>query len=228
MWIKICGITSAADARAVAACGADAIGLNFYAASPRAVDAAVAAEVVGSLPDRIEPVGVFVNHPVDSIADICRGVPLAAVQLHGGESPELCAELVRRVPELRIIRAWRMGADGVGALRAHLDALAALDALPWACLIDASVSGRYGGTGQTIDWSALARDWQADWPRLILAGGLTPANVAEAIRVVRPWGIDTAGGVETSPGRKEAERVRQFVQAARYGVMGETAMRGRV
>jgi len=217
MLVKICGIRDVDTALAAAAAGADAIGLNFYAQSPRVVTPAVAAEIaaqVRSAPgNAVEAVGVFVNHSAGEIRTICRSCDLTTIQLHGDESPELVAELSA---EFRIVRAFRIGLEGLDSLVRYLDACARLDALPWACLVDARVEGQYGGTGHTAPWELLARDYRTDeWPPLILAGGLRPDNVAEAIRVVHPWGVDVAGGVESAVACKDAALVRQFVQNAK-------------
>jgi len=212
MWIKICGIRDRATADAVAELGANAIGLNFFHGSPRCVTREAAAEIVRGLPASVEPVGVFVNHSRSGIVEICRDVGLSTIQLHGDESPEFAAELA----QFRIIRAYRIGPEGLGSVAADIDRCASLGIRLAGCLIDARVTGTYGGTGQTAPWETLVRDWRCDqWPPLILAGGLTPDNVAEAIRTTRPWGVDVASGVESEPGSKDLARVAQFVWAAR-------------
>jgi phosphoribosylanthranilate isomerase len=217
MLVKICGIRDVETALAAQAAGADAIGLNFYANSPRVVTPAAAAEIVarlrGSAGNPIEAVGVFVNHSAGEIRTICKSCGLTTIQLNGDESPDLVAELSA---EFRIVRAFRIGGEGLDPLARYLDACARLDALPWACLADARVEGQYGGTGHTAPWELIVRDYKrAEWPPLILAGGLRPENLAEAIRIVRPWGVDVAGGVESSVACKDAALVRQFVQNAK-------------
>ena len=210
MWIKICGIRDVPTALAVARAGADAIGLNFYAQSPRVVDPAMAAEIVAALDGAAEPVGVFVNHSLADVRAICRQCGLRTVQLHGDEPPEQVAELSH---DYRVIRAFRVGIEGMHSAEEYLDACRRLNAMPWACLVDASVPGRFGGTGQTAPWETLARDYKtAEWPPLILAGGLRPDNVSQAIAVVEPWGVDVAGGVESSAACKDIELVREFVR----------------
>ncbi len=210
MWIKICGIRDVETALFAAQAGADAVGLNFYEKSPRVVAPPIAAEIVARLPAGIEPVGVFVNHRFDEIQTICRKCSLETIQLHGDEPPEVLAELSRKY---RVVRAFRVGTDGLGFLAEYLDACARLKAKPWACLVDAKVAGRYGGTGQTAPWDLLQREYKtAEWPPLILAGGLNATNVAQAIRAVGPWGVDVAGGVESSVACKDATLVRQFVE----------------
>lgn len=211
MWIKICGIRDVAMAQAVAEFRPAAIGLNFYAASPRAVRPDVAAEIVRALPPDVEPIGLFVNHAVADVLAICRECRLTTVQIHGDEPPELLAEL----RELRVIRAFRLGEEGLAPLGEYLDRCRALGALPHACLVDSKVDGAYGGTGRTPSWDVLRRDFQtANWPPLVLAGGLHPQNVERAIRAVNPWGVDVASGVESAPGVKSLALVESFIANA--------------
>ena len=215
MWIKICGVRTSAAAGLAAAAGADAIGLNFFADSPRTVDPARATEIIRSVPEAVTPVGVFVNHNAETVIATVRQCGLRAVQLHGDEPPALLAELRRALPDVQQIRAWRLGAEGLDPLADWLDAARIHKAVPDAVLIDARVEGHYGGTGRTVPWSLLAGEWPTGWPRLILAGGLTPENVIEAIRTVRPWGVDVAGGVESAPGVKDVGLIGRFITAAR-------------
>ena len=217
MFVKICGIRDVESALAAAAAGADAVGLNFYDKSPRVVALAGATEIVSqlrALPGTpIEPVGVFVNHSADEIRNIAKQCGLRTVQLHGDEPPERLAELSG---EFRVVRAFRAGDGGLDPLARYLACCNRLGATPWACLVDGKVEGMYGGTGHTAPWDVLRREYKtAAWPPLILAGGLRPENVADAIRVVRPWGVDVAGGVESSLACKDAALVRQFVQNAK-------------
>jgi phosphoribosylanthranilate isomerase len=212
MWIKICGIRHQETAQAVARLGPDAIGLNFFRGSPRCISVDAAAEVVCGLPPSIEPVGVFVNHSHSEIIEICRACALATIQLHGDESPEFVA----RLPQLRIIRAYRIGPEGLDGVAADLERCAALGVRLAACLIDTRVPGTYGGTGQTAPWDVLKAGWQTEqWPPLLLAGGLTAENVAAAIARTHPWGVDVASGVESAPGVKDLARIERFVQTAR-------------
>lgn len=212
--IKICGITRADDARAAIEAGADAIGLNFYPKSSRYLDAEARGRVICKEVwfGTAKIVGVFVNaSPVDirhRIGD-CR---LNAVQFHGDESPSEVAEF----SEIEVIRARRIGERGVAAIAEDLEACAAAGRLPDALLVDAAAPGQYGGTGKTVSWAGLADypRWLGDLP-LILAGGLTPENVAEAIRIVRPAGVDVASGVESSPGVKDHDKMRRFIEAAK-------------
>ncbi|HEY1784338.1 MAG TPA: phosphoribosylanthranilate isomerase [Pirellulales bacterium] len=209
--IKICGITSVADGLSVARSGADAVGLNFCPTSPRQIDIPLAEEIVAALPAGVARVGVFVNAPAAEVGRIARRLRLDYVQLHGDEPPEYLAELTG-VP---IVRAFR-GTDDFRPVAAYLAACRALGRAPAAVLVDAFQAGQYGGTGQSPDWSAIAcaRPAWGDLP-LVLAGGLHPDNVATAIDQVRPTAVDSASGVESSPGRKSADRVATFAAAAR-------------
>lgn len=215
MWIKICGITDPSLARAVAACGPDAIGLNFFARSPRCISLGRAAQIVAELPDSVEPIGLFVNHSTAEILRNARTLGLRTVQLHGDEPAAVAAELEQA--GLEIIRAFRVGGEGLAPVAAALAELRSLRVELRACLIDARVEGSYGGTGHRAPWEILSADWRCEWPPLVLAGGLRPENVAEAIATVGPWGVDTASGVEAAPGQQDLDAVRAFIQAARRG-----------
>jgi phosphoribosylanthranilate isomerase len=218
--IKICGITNVPDAIVAADAGADAIGLNFYRGSKRFINSDIAPEIAVAIKERVEPVGVFVNECVKAICEACRGASLTTVQLHGEKRPnwfQLYAglhELGIRFPNLSIIRAHCFGHRGFEAV--YEDMFDAHGHPADAVLIDTAVSGMFGGTGQTMDWNRLVNyeDSIGKLP-LILAGGLTPDNVTEAIRTVRPHGVDVASGVECAPGKKDHAKVRDFVAAAR-------------
>jgi phosphoribosylanthranilate isomerase len=211
--IKICGITSAEDALAAARAGADAIGLNFWPQSRRFVSAKKAREIVGTLPASVTKVGVFVNAAPADITAIVDEVGLDWIQLHGDEPPELLAKLPPRVP---ILRAFRCGENGLAPLTKYLTASKVNGCAPDAVLIDADAAGDFGGTGHLADWSQIAqgRNPLSGLP-LILAGGLTPQNIAAAIEAVRPDGVDVASGVESRPGVKDAVLIENFVAAAR-------------
>lgn len=215
MWIKICGISDPETAGAVAACQPDAIGLNFHPPSPRCVDPHAAQTIVAELPPGVEPIGVFVNRSRQEILQIAQQVGLQTVQLHGDEPASLCRDL--QAANLDVIRAFRVGDEGLAEVAEYLSELKTLRVELRACLIDARVAGAYGGTGHTAPWELLSRDWQCDWPPLILAGGLTPDNVRSAIKVTGCWGIDTASGVESSPGKQNLEKVREFIRQGRLG-----------
>lgn len=211
--IKVCGLTSVADALACATAGVDWVGLNFHPASPRYVDPTLAAEIVAALPKSTQAVGLFVNRPPDEVATLAERLGIGIVQLHGHEPPEDLPILGR----LRIVRAFRIGsAESIAAMVAYLRRAEDLGRSPDEVLVDAYVPGRDGGTGQAIadDLFPLL----PALPRLILAGGLTPENVAERVARVRPWMVDVASGVESRPGRKDPLRVAGFIQGVRAGL----------
>lgn len=202
--VKICGVTRVEDARQAWAAGADALGLNFYPRSPRYVTAEVAAALARTRPPLGSVVGVFVNEAADTIRTLVRECGLTAVQLHGDEPPEACSGY--GVP---IIKALRVrGPEDVERARSYVGVgdVAAL-------LLDGAAPG-YGGGGVGFDWSLVARLVDAGVPVLV-AGGLHPGNVQEAVRATRPYGVDVASGVEASPGIKDADAVRAFVRAVR-------------
>jgi phosphoribosylanthranilate isomerase len=231
--IKICGVTTQDDAAVAAFAGASAIGLNFYPSSKRFVTLEEASKIKrvkramdglreSEQSEYITPtaalaiIGVFVNHSVVEFTSSHSIVKFDWLQLHGDETPEFVKQ-VKTSLGLPIMRALRWGRDGSKPIDEYLQQCAAEGCLPDALLIDAHVKGEYGGTGETADWEAIVR-WrdsrQFDIP-LVLAGGLTPDNVAAAIRTVRPDAVDTASGVESAPGRKDAERVRAFITEAK-------------
>lgn len=208
--IKICGVTTAGDAAHAARCGADAIGLNFYEKSPRHVDPHNVPEILRTLPAFVEPVGIYVGLRLTAMAEHAARLGLRSVQWHGENADREpgCPTLHRLIAAFAV----RDRAD-LDAISRYLDACRQLGSLPAAVLIDAQAAGQYGGTGKTAPWHLLA-DLQLGVP-LILAGGLTPDNVAEAIRIVRPYGVDVASGVEARPGIKDADKVRRFIDNAR-------------
>lgn len=215
MWVKLCGIRDVATARAAVAAGADAIGLNFHEPSVRSVPVDVAREIVEVVRDEVECVGLFVNRPLPDLLAVVDRCGLGTIQLHGDETAEDVAAIARERPELRIVVARRFDGDSEPIDR-DLDALSTRGVESYAVLIDAKVDGAYGGTGHRVPWDRLAAVWEHDTrPPLVLAGGLTPENVAEAIRVVRPWGVDTASGVESSRGVKDVAMMQSFVASAR-------------
>lgn len=196
----------------IAEAGADAIGLNFYDRSPRCVNVSVARQIVDALPSDVTPVGLFVNHTADEIRRIVSETGLTTVQLHGDEPTSLIAELA----EFRIIRALRTDGDFEPLATQLIQECNQTGATPWAWLVDARSPDAYGGTGEKVDWESLSPEHRPDeWPPLVLAGGLTPENVAEAVTMVQPWGIDVASGVESSPGVKDLELVEAFIHRAR-------------
>lgn len=204
--VKICGITSLEDALSAVAAGADALGFVFYAASPRHVDQEHAAEIIRALPPFIQTVGLFVNEEsstVNAIADHCG---LDVVQLHGDETPEYCESINRRV-----IKAFRIKD------MSDLDSLSAYPVAGY--LLDTWSAKAHGGTGITFNWD-IAADAVKRGHRIILAGGLSPDNVAESIRKVAPYGVDVSSGVEKLPGCKDSEKVRQFINEVRQFEFG--------
>jgi len=217
--IKICGVTSAIDARGAAAAGADAIGLNFFPASRRYLPPEAAKEVADAIPHGVLKVGVFVNAPAEFVCQTTDRLHLDLIQLSGDESPQYILELGGRPvmkalrPRLDLPRDWSAVVD-------FLSAIDKLGCVPKLLLIDAHHPGEFGGTGKTVDWPLLSRMWNdidRRAPPLVLAGGLTHENVREAIETVRPAAVDVASGVESSPGIKDPEQVRDFVAAARAG-----------
>jgi phosphoribosylanthranilate isomerase len=202
--VKVCGITNAEDAVAAVEAGADALGFLFYKKSPRYIVPAVAGRIIAALPPFVLPVGVFVNEDVASVRSIMDSCGLAIVQLHGDENASYCQELSR--PTMKALRLKDRGSllalaeyHGRGGVRGFV--------------LDAYFEMAYGGTGQVTDWS-LAAEAAKSTP-VLLAGGLTPGNVAEAIRAVRPYGVDVSSGVESAPGRKDHAKVRAFLDAVR-------------
>lgn len=215
--IKICGITTVDDALLAAAAGADAIGLNFYAQSARYVEPAIATAIAQALPAGIWKVGVFVNSPLAEILSIAGRVGLDAVQLHGDEAPAFVGQLRDGLPQrMQIVRAFRCREASLAPLAEYLTECRQIGSPPAAVLLDAFQSGEYGGTGRVVDWQAIARDRASlGTIPIVLAGGLTPENIAAAIAAARPAAVDTASGVESSPGRKDAAKVRAFVERAK-------------
>lgn len=197
--VKICGITRVEDAAAAVAAGADAIGLVFYAASPRVVAPAAAAAICASLPPFVSAVGLFVDADADTVRATLALVPLTLLQFHGAETPEYCAQF--GLPYIKALR-MRGDADVEVEQRRHTQARA--------LLLDAYSPGRPGGTGEVFDWQRIP---PALRPRIVLAGGLDAGNVAAAIAQVRPYAVDVSGGVEAAPGRKDAQRIEAFIAA---------------
>lgn len=201
--VKICGITNWPDARAACEAGANLLGFNFYEKSPRHLSPADASKIRAQLPPGVEAVGIFVNAKPAAVTSLCSSLYLDVAQLHGDETPPAVSKVAAAV---RVLKAFRVGPDF---------SLATLDAYPdaFAFLLDAAYAGQYGGTGRTTDW-ALARR-AALTSRIILAGGLTVENVAAAIRLVRPFAVDVASGVESKPGKKDHGKLRDFIQEVR-------------
>ncbi len=194
--VKICGITNQEDARVAVEAGADALGFNFYPKSPRYITAARAREIIAAVPGDYLRVGVFVNPTEDVLLEITRQVPLDVLQLHG----DGCAGVVLPRP----YRIWRSLAPTAE--------LAGNELAAEAYLLDTPTPG-FGGSGETFDWT-LAEGRSC---RILLAGGLHAANVGEAVKMVKPWGVDACSCLESRPGKKDAGKVRDFIRAAREG-----------
>ena len=201
-FVKICGITNLDDAQLCVAAGADALGFNFYRPSPRYIEPHAARAIIDQLPKDVLTVGVFVNEPTGLLEQIANEARVAALQLHGDETPDYCRELTNR----RVIKVLATGNDfqPENALAYDVDTI----------MLDAFDLNLRGGTGQTIDWD-LARQTRDLVPRLILAGGLAPENVSDAILAVNPYGVDACSSLENRPGKKTHERVIAFVKAVR-------------
>jgi phosphoribosylanthranilate isomerase len=199
--VKICGITNWTDARWAVAAGADFLGFNFYPPSPRYITPAKARLIVRRLPERISVVGVFVNEPEEKMLQIARAVGLDYLQLHGNESPELVSRLK---PAFPVIKALRVQKSFRPAQLAQFKRASAF-------LLDGFRPHRYGGTGKTFNWGVARRANRNG--RIFLAGGLTPQNVADAIRAARPYAVDVCSGVEARPGKKDPARVKAMMQA---------------
>jgi len=194
---KICGLTRPEDIRATAASGADAIGLVFYARSPRHVTVEQAAALCAALPPFVTVVGLFVNPTEAEVRAVLASVPLDVLQFHGEESPTFCRQFGR--PYIKAIRV-RAGVDLLQCAADYADAQG--------LLLDAFVEGAHGGTGESFDWALIPRDLPLP---VILSGGLHPGNVAEAIRAVRPYAVDVSSGVEATKGIKDAAKVAAFI-----------------
>ncbi|WHZ21832.1 MAG: Phosphoribosylanthranilate isomerase [Nitrospira sp.] len=202
--VKICGLTNAEDAAAAVEAGADAVGFVFHKKSPRCAEAAVVKGIVKTLPPFVLPIGVFVNEDAKVVRDVVDSCGLALVQLHGDETAAYCEALGRPV-----LKAIRLKDRRSFLILAEFQGRAGVRGF----LVDAFSSDAYGGTGQVADW-ALAAEASSAAP-VLLAGGLTPENVSQAILQVRPYGVDVSSGVEASPGKKDHEKVRAFVRAVR-------------
>jgi phosphoribosylanthranilate isomerase len=210
--VKICGITDPYDARDAVLLGADAIGLNFYEKSPRFVDAPRAAAIIETLPAFVSVVGVFVNHPnPQGLEDFALSLGLHAVQLHGTESPDYCS-MIHRV---KVIKAVRVDSKfKVESLRSFGNRM---------FLLDTATPRQFGGTGQTFDWNQV---YGANaFGSIVIAGGLNPENIADAVATLHPFAVDVSSGVESAPGKKSYDKMRRFIEAVRrvdVALLGET------
>lgn len=200
--VKICGVTSVADAILAVQLGADLIGLNFYPLSPRSLTIDVALQIRAAIPWHVQCVGVFVNAERQQIATLIKQLRLDLVQFHGDEREDALGGW-----PCKTIKAVRVSQEG------ELPDIARIQADY--ILLDTYKAGRYGGTGETFSWECIIPAIPQRENRLILAGGLTPENVARAVQTVRPWAVDVASGVESAPGRKDQEKVRAFITNAK-------------
>jgi phosphoribosylanthranilate isomerase len=219
-WVKICGITNVEDARTAVDAGADALGFVFYEQSPRHITPAAVHDIVRQLPAKVEKVGVFVEESLDEMEQVAETTGLTGIQLHVKFPHTQCAALHSRTTKYMVLRANDL-----------LDAQGEVTSLPWyqdvkesigAVFLDAGSETLPGGTGKTFDWvSAVGtvRLLQRDI-HVVVAGGLTPTNVPEAMRILTPWGVDVSTGVEARPGKKDAEKVRAFIAAVRHADRG--------
>ncbi|HET6973971.1 MAG TPA: phosphoribosylanthranilate isomerase [Pyrinomonadaceae bacterium] len=200
--VKICGITNLDDALAAVAAGADALGFNFYKPSPRYITPQDAREIVEQLPVTVLTVGVFVNEESEDVRKIAKEVDLRALQLHGDESPEYC----RKLADYFVIKTF--------AVSDTFDIQAAHEYKVEAIMLDTKHNNLRGGTGRVFDWS-IAQEAAKTIPKLFLAGGLSPKNVKNAVEIVRPFAVDACSALEDTPGKKNHERMRVFINTVR-------------
>jgi phosphoribosylanthranilate isomerase len=210
--VKICGITDPDDARNAALLGADAIGLNFYERSPRFIDGTLASRIIEAIPAFVSVVGVFVNHPnPQGLEDLALSLGLNAVQLHGSETPDYCS----MIQKVKVVKAFRVDSNfRVESLKNYVNTM---------FLLDSGSGAQFGGTGKVFDWNQAYGANAFGW--IVLAGGLTSDNVGDAISRLHPFGVDVSSGVESSPGRKDYEKMRRFIEAVRktdVALLGES------
>lgn len=200
--VKICGITTPEDARDAVLLGTDAIGLNFYEKSPRCIDASRAAAIIEQLPALVSVIGVFVNHPdPQGLEDFALSLGLHGVQLHGSETPDYCS-MIQRV---KVIKGMRIDSNfKVESLRNYGNRM---------FILDTGTPAQFGGTGQTFDWNQA---YGANaFGSIVIAGGLNPENVGEAVSRLHPFAVDVSSGVESAPGKKSYDKMRRFIEAVR-------------
>jgi phosphoribosylanthranilate isomerase len=200
--VKICGITNLDDALAAVGAGADALGFNFYKPSPRYITPQAAREIIEQLPETVLKVGVFVNEELEDVRKVAKEAGLRSLQLHGDESPEYCRELAG----YSVIKTF--------AVSDTLDIQAVHEYKVEAIMLDTKHNNLRGGTGQVFDWS-IAQQAAPTIPKLFLAGGLSPENVQNAVEIVRPFAVDACSALEDTPGKKNHERVRVFINTVR-------------
>jgi phosphoribosylanthranilate isomerase len=201
--VKICGVTNWADARLAVDLGVDALGFNFYAASPRSVSPAAAWDIIRRLPPFVAAVGVFVDWPADVVTALADALRFDAVQLHGRETPATARDIAAKH---KVIKAFRVAPAFPPTDLVRYSAASAF-------LLDGFKQGLHGGTGRTADWSVARKANR--YGRIILAGGIKPSNVAQAIAEAQPWAVDVASGVEKRPGKKDAGALRELMREIR-------------
>jgi phosphoribosylanthranilate isomerase len=205
--VKICGITNIEDARAAIESGADALGFIFFPGSSRHISPESAARIVRELPPFVARVGVFVDAPVETVLNVARGSGMDTVQLHGSETPQAGEEIAST--GLKVIKAFRIkdaaALNEIANYRVH------------ACLLDSFVPGQLGGTGAKFNWDLALKAKERGAP-IILAGGLDPENVSDAVSKVAPYGVDVSSGVESAPGRKDHDKLRRFIARAKSAI----------
>lgn len=206
--VKICGVSCKEDATWAANLGADFIGLNFYKESPRKVSLSYAQEVVSVLPSFVLAVGVFVNEDIKNVVRTAGKLHLPLIQLHGNEPLDFCKQVKEAIPEIKIIKAFRMENEN------SLTAFGTYTEIVDYFLLDAFVAGIPGGTGQNFNWD-LAMQAKSFGKPIFLSGGLNPHNVGEAVEKVKPFAVDVASGVERSPKRKDYEKMKEFITKAK-------------
>jgi phosphoribosylanthranilate isomerase len=199
--VKVCGITNPDDAKAAVDCGADALGFVFFRGSPRFITPEKASAIIRKLPPFVLSVGVFVDETPDQIARILSVTGIDIVQLHGSEPPEACGISGRVIKAIRV-----KNLDSLAPLETYKDLVSAF-------LLDTYAADEFGGTGRIFNWD-IAREARR-FGRVILAGGLTPENISEAVRFVRPYAVDVSSGVEREKGKKDHEKVRLFIERAK-------------
>lgn len=216
--VKICGVRKPSEVSRLDLLGVDAVGFNFYPRSKRYLSEEAAAELHHAVPQGVAKVGLFVDAPEDRILKAFVDFDLRWIQLHGEEP----VEYLRRMPPGKVVKAFRVGPQGLGPIAQYVREAADQGHSLAAILLDSWVPGAQGGTGVTADWAriALEKKMLPEGTPIILAGGLHAENVAQAIHIVRPFGVDTAGGVEGPDGFKNAERTEQFAQAALAALNG--------
>ena len=211
MWTKICGFKNPDIAATAAQAGANAIGINFYPKSVRATDVETARDIVSAVNGEAMCVGLFVNEPLRDLVTKVQQTGVEGIQLHGDEDATYLAELTHELPRHFIIKAFAIDEVGLHMVSQFLQRCDSTGIYPWACLLDARVSGQRGGTGQVAPWNIIHDQYAEHWPSLILAGGLNAGNVAAAVEQVEPWGLDIASGAEVERGVKDPDLIRQLL-----------------